>query len=223
MTVIEAKKIIAVMLVSFPNFKPTDVDSMAETWADMLSEYSYSQVSMALKAYILSDTSGFAPAIGQLVEKIQTVTQTQELNEMEAWALVSKAIRNGTYNSVEEFSKLPPLVQKSVGLPDQLRIWAMDENYNESVVSSQFIKTYRDELKRQQEISRLPSNMQSIIQNTSVDSHKAHIEAKRQETIKSLPDENKLEIEALNGKHGIPERLKARMKNLFGGAADEKL
>ena len=122
MTVIEAKKIIAVMLVSFPNFKPTDVDSMAETWADMLSEYSYSQVSMALKAYIVLDTSGFAPAIGQLVAKIQTVTQSQELNEMEAWALVSKAIRNSTYNSVEEFAKLPPLVQKSVGLPDQLRI-----------------------------------------------------------------------------------------------------
>ena len=128
MTVIEAKKIIAVMLVSFPNFKPTDVDSMTETWADMLSEYSYSQVSMALKAYIVSDTSGFAPAIGQLVGKIQTISQPQELNEMEAWSLVSRAIRNSTYNSVEEFAKLPPMVQKAVGLPDQLRTWAMDEN-----------------------------------------------------------------------------------------------
>ena len=164
MTVIEAKKIIAVMLVSFPNFKPTDVDSMAETWADMLSEYSYSQVSMALKAYIVSDTSGFAPAIGQLVGKIQTISQPQELNEMEAWSLVSSAIRNSTYNSVEEFAKLPPLVQKAVGLPNQLRTWAMDENYNEQVASSNFIKCYRTEVARSQELSKMPSDVRKIIE-----------------------------------------------------------
>ena len=32
----EARKIIAVMMVSFPNYKPVDIDLTATTWADML-------------------------------------------------------------------------------------------------------------------------------------------------------------------------------------------
>ena len=218
MTVIEAKKIIAVMLVSFPNFKPTDVDSMAETWADILSEYSYSQVSMALKAYIVSDTSGFAPAIGQLVEKIQTISQPQELNEMEAWSLVSRAIRNSTYNSVEEFAKLPPLVQKSVGLPDQLRIWAMDENYNEQVASSNFIKCYRTEVARSQELSKMPSDVRKIIERACNGSYVAQIDEKRTQAVKSLTDRKKDEIKAIGTStdyNPMPEAIKARMSNLF--------
>ena len=218
MTVIEAKKIIAVMLVSFPNFKPTDVDSMAETWADMLSEYSYSQVSMALKAYIVSDTSGFAPAIGQLVEKIQTISQPQELNEMEAWSLVSRAIRNSTYNSVEEFAKLPPMVQKAVGLPDQLRTWAMDENYNEQVASSNFIKCYRTEVARSQELSKMPSDVRKIIERACNSSYVAQMDEKRTQAVKSLTDRKKDEIKAIGTSTGyylMPEAIKARMSNLF--------
>ena len=218
MTVIEAKKIIAVMLVSFPNFKPTDVDSMAETWADMLSEYSYSQVSMALKAYIVSDTSGFAPAIGQLVEKIQTISQPQELNEMEAWSLVSRAIRNSTYNSVEEFAKLPQLVQKAVGLPDQLRTWAMDENYNEQVASSNFIKCYRTEVARSQELSKMPSDVRKIIERACNSSYVAQMDEKRTQAVKSLTERKEDEIKAIGMStdyYPMPEAIKARMSNFF--------
>ena len=219
MTVIEAKKIIAVMLVSFPNFKPTNVDSMAETWADMLSEYSYNQVSIALKAYITSNTSGFAPAIGQLIAMMQTITQEQELNEMEAWALVSKAVRNSAYNSVEEFAKLPPLVQKAVGVPKQLQTWALDENFNEQVASSNFMRCYRAELKRQQEIARMPREVRQLIQNMPVSAHKAQIEQKRNEAIKSLSENNESEIKALEmreEKFTVSENTKKKLDKLMG-------
>ena len=89
MNVTEAKKIIASMIVSYSNYKPTDVDYAATIWADILSEYTYEQVDGALRLFIMSDKSGFAPSIGQLVDKIHTMTQPQELNEMEAWSLVS--------------------------------------------------------------------------------------------------------------------------------------
>lgn len=219
MTVIEAKKIIATMLVSFPNFKPTDVDLMAETWADMLSEYSYSQVSIALKAYITSNTSGFAPAIGQLIAMMQTITQEQELNEMEAWALVSKAIRNSGYNSAEEFAKLPLLVQKAVGLPSQLRQWALDENFDEQVTSSNFMRCYRGEVKRQQEIDRMPKEVRQLIQNMPVSAHKAQIEQKRNESVKSLSERNESEIKALEmreEKFTVSENTKKKLDKLMG-------
>jgi hypothetical protein len=165
MTVNDARKIIAVMLVSYPNFKPIDTELMATTWADMLNEYSYEQVSVALKCYITTDTSGFAPSIGQLIDKLKTVEQPQELNELQAWGLVRKAINNSGYHSEEEFAKLPPLVQKAVGTPGQLKQWGMsDIESMETVAQSNFMRTYRAVVKREDEVSRMPKEIRQLIQ-----------------------------------------------------------
>lgn len=165
MTVNDARKIIAVMLVSYPNFKPIDTELMATTWADMLNEYSYEQVSVALKCYITTDTSGFAPSIGQLIDKLKTVEQPQELNELQAWGLVRKAINNSGYHSEEEFDKLPPLVQKAVGAPGQLKQWGMSDIESiETVAQSNFMRTYRAVVKREDEVSRMPIEIRHLIQ-----------------------------------------------------------
>lgn len=165
MTVNDARKIIAVMLVSYPNFKPIDTELMATTWADMLNEYSYEQVSVALKCYITTDTSGFAPSIGQLIDKLKTVEQPQELNELQAWGLVRKAINNSGYHSEEEFAKLPPLVQKAVGTPGQLKQWGMSDIESiETVAQSNFMRTYRAVAKREDEVSRMPKEIRQLIQ-----------------------------------------------------------
>ena len=114
--------------------------------------------------YMKSNSSGFAPSPGQLIENIQTLTRPQELNEMEAWSLVSRALKNGNYGAEEEFFKLPPIVQKAVGQPSQLRAWAQtDIESIENVIQSNFIKTYRAEMIRAQQISKLPQGMQTAI------------------------------------------------------------
>ena len=165
MTVNDARKIIAVMLVSYPNFKPIDTELMATTWADMLNEYSYEQVSVALKCYITTDTSGFAPSIGQLIDKLKTVEQPQELNELQAWGLVRKAINNSGYHSEEEFAKLPPLVQKAIGTPGQLKQWGLSDIESiETVAQSNFMRTYRAVAKREDEVSRMPKEIRQLIQ-----------------------------------------------------------
>ena len=92
------------MCASYSNFRPNDLSETVDAWAMILSDYSYKDVSVALKAYILSDVSGFAPSIGQLVSKIGMIQNKKELNEMEAWALVSNALRNGTYGAVDRKS-----------------------------------------------------------------------------------------------------------------------
>ena len=197
MTREETVKIMRIICDSYPNYKPTNLSEIVDVWCMMLSDYTYDEVSIALKAYITSNTSGFAPAIGQLIEMIKTITEGQELNDMEAWAIVSKAIRNSAYNSVEEFAKLPSLVQKAVGLPDQLRQWALDENFNEQVASSNFMRCYRAELNRQREIARMPSEVRQLIQNIPVSAHKAQIEQKRSETVKLSTESKESEIKAL--------------------------
>lgn len=217
MTIKEARKFVAVLMVTYPNYNPIDEELAAETWAGATEEYTYEQVDMALRSYMKSNTSGFAPVPGQIIDKIHTMTQPQELNEMEAWSLVSKAIRNSGYNSADEFAKLPPLAQKAVGLPSQLRTWALDENYNEEVVSSNFIKCYRNELTRQRELQKMPQNVRNLIENANVGSYSAQIAEKRQQTIESANERKQGEIKALEMKHEcapMPEKYKERLEDM---------
>ena len=219
MTREETVKIMRIICDSYPNCKPTNLSEIVDVWCMMLSDYTYDEVSIALKAYITSNTSGFPPAIGQLIATIQAITQEQELNEMEAWALVSKAVRNSAYNSVEEFAKLPPLVQKAVGLPNQLRQWALDENFNEQVASSNFMRCYNAEVKRHYEIARMPSEVRQIIQNMPASAYKAQIEQKRSETVKSSTESKESEIKALEMREeyfSVSEETKKKLDKFMG-------
>ena len=164
----ETKKILRIMVDSYPNYKPVDMAETIDVWQMMLEDFSYQQVAMALKAYIMSDTSGFAPSIGQLVGKMQMISTPNELNEMEAWALVSKAIRNGYYGAETEFEKLPEMVQKAIGQPSQLRQWAhSDMESIETVIQSNFMRSYRMVVKREKEVQRMPSDVRMLIEKTN--------------------------------------------------------
>lgn len=196
----------------FPRDNMLPTPTAMELWYDMLKDIDYQSAYIGLKNHV--STSKFAPTIAD-IRNGAAIKQPQELNEMEAWALVSKAIRNGTYNSVKEYAKLPQAVQKAVGLPDQLRIWAMDENYNEEVVMSQFQRCYRSELKRQEEFQKMPSDVQRIIQNTCETSPKAQIQEKRDFLIKSsLEDKNTLKIE--NKSIGVSKHIWEKLEEMRG-------
>lgn len=218
----DARKFVAVLMVTYPNYNPIDEELAAETWASITEEYSYKQVDMALKIYMKSNTSGFPPVPGQIIDKIHTMTTPQELNEMEAWSLVSRAIRNSGYNSVDEFEKLPPLIKKAVGQHEQLRIWALDEEYNESVVSSNFMRSYRLEVTRENELSKMPKPIAAMIKNANAGSYKAQIEAKRKQAyISALERKSPLELpESSNyGRTEMPEDARIeyeRLKELCG-------
>ena len=164
----ETKKIIRIICASYPNYKPTDISETIDVWANMLSEYSYEHIAVALKTYIATDTSGFAPSIGELIQKANSLLENEKLNEIEAWTLVSKALRNGYYGAEEEFAKLPPTVQKAVGSPAQLRMWATtDDKSIETVISSNFMRTYKTEVKRAEEYARLPEDVKALMQKIS--------------------------------------------------------
>lgn len=199
----------------YPNYKPNNLSETVDVWQMMLDEYSYNQVSIALKAYVTSDTSGFAPSVGEIVAKIQLVSQPQELDGMAAWGLVSKALRNGTYGAVEEFNKLPPLVKQAVGMPDNLKNWATSDYQTiETVIQSNFLRTYEVVVKRETEISRMPDNIKSLIEKTNVNSYKAQIEQKIQRDINTpLEDKNSLVGQNANAESycEIPQDIQERI------------
>ena len=220
MTIKEARKLVAVLMVTYPNYNPIDEELAAETWAGVTEEYTYEQVDMALRSYMKTNTSGFAPAPGQIIDKIHTMTAPQELNEMEAWSLVYKAMSNSGYHCVEEFSKLPPLVQKAVGLPDNLREWAMTENLNLEVVMSNFQRAYKAELHRHEELQKMPQNIRQLIENANVGSYSAQIAEKRRQSIESANERKQGEIKALETKHEgvpMPDKYKERLEDMRNG------
>lgn len=165
MTRDETKQVLMRISSVYPNWKPTaDLTFVTETWWEYLCEYTYEQILAALKTYIATDKSGFAPSIGQLIDKLMVIEQPQQLSELEAWALVSNALRNGYYHAEEEFEKLPPLVQKAVGTPSNIRNWSQTDTMSvENVIQSNFIKTYRTVVLREEEYRKLPVSIRELI------------------------------------------------------------
>lgn len=181
MNKMEAKKIIASIMAIYPNYNVIDIDLSADMWAETMDEYNYSQVSTALKSYAKSDGSGFAPTPGKLIEIIHTFTKKTELNEQEAWGMVRKAISNSTYHYLEEFAKLPKVVQEAVGMPENLRFIAIDENYDEEVTSSNFMRNYRSVVKRHYKISKMPESVQEKIREVNKGTPKGILQKNREE------------------------------------------
>lgn len=207
MTREETIELLMMIQAAFPNYKPPDKTVAVNTWFLMLADYPYQQVQMALKAYIVTDTSGFAPRIGQIIDKIQMITNPAELNEMEAWSLVSKALRNGNYKSREEFEKLPDVVKEAVGSPENIHNWAQaDIKSIESVIQSNFVKNYRLVVNRKKEMQKLPKDIKAIISENRACNGK-RIDAQQKPVLEAKGDPAS-ERKCIP----IPDRLKEKLK-----------
>mgnify|MGYP002801226516 FL=1 len=167
MTRDETIKILMVIQAAYPNYKPTDKTVTVNIWTEMLSDIPYEKVSTAVKAYIQTDTSGFAPSVGDVREKVRNIfAKKDELNETAAWSLVLKAIRRSTYYSEEEFAKLPPVVQRAVSSPRQLREWATLEDVDGktlTVIQSNFQRTFRSEQQKERERNKLSPDVLKLM------------------------------------------------------------
>lgn len=220
MTREQVGKLLMTIQAYYPNYNPPDKEITLNAWYIMLAEYPEELVLQALRACIATNTSGFAPSIGQLIGKIQTISQPQELDGMTAWGLVSKALRNGTYGAVEEFNKLPPLVRQAVGMPDNLKNWATaDYQTIETVIQSNFLRTYETVVKRANEINRMPDNIKSLIEKTNANSYKAQIEQKFQRDINTpTVKENALIGQNTNAEEYIeaPQDIQDRIDRMRG-------
>ena len=214
MTKNEVIKLLMTIQTFYPNYQVENKEFTINAWYSIIGDCDYKPMEKALRAYITTDTSGFAPSIGQLINKLHEVQSPQELNEMEAWLLVGKALRNGTYGAVEEFNKLPPLVQKAVGSPDNLRNWAQTDSESiENVVQSNFMRTYRTVVNRAKEYRKMPKDIQALIENTNRSSYSAQIGSKNQQTIKLSLEDNKSQNKPIKGVP-MPKEIKERIEQM---------
>ncbi len=148
---------------SFSKMDERTMRMKLKLWQTEFAEDDISLVYAAVRLY-MKQPREFAPTIGQVREKMNELKHAEAgantLTEQNAWALVSKACRNGLYGYREEFAKLPPDLQRAVGAPEQLKAWAMmDADTVESVIASNFMRNYRTQQQRDKEIALLPQEL----------------------------------------------------------------
>ena len=196
-------KIMSVLRGAYPHFyrdisKQEAYDTI-NLWTDMFSHDDASVVAAAVKSLIDGDDKGFPPTIGQVKAKMRPLVGSDELTEAEAWNLVSKAVKNGLYGAVEEFEKLPPAVKRIVGSPSQLRDWAsMDSDTLQSVVASNFQRSYKVVATREKEIAALPDDVKKLI-NFAMDKEPEALPPayeSHEDTLKRLEESRQKEWEA---------------------------
>jgi hypothetical protein len=215
MTREDVQDLLMMVQAVYPNYNPPSKTAAVNAWLMCLGEYDNKVVQLAFKTYMTTNTSGFPPVPGQLVEILQSLTQSQELNELEAWSLVRQALKDCNYNSEQEFAKLPTTIQKTVGTPQQLRIWASDTEFNENVVSSNFIKTYRTEVKRATELNKMSSDVRKLIEMVNTNSASAQIASENKRTISlSLEDKKNEETGKMEVRNSVP--MPEKYKKEFG-------
>lgn len=168
----ETKQILSILRAAYPHsFKDltrADAETMIALWERQFAEEDARAVTAAVESLIATRTAGYTPTIGEVKEQMHRLRTSEELDAASAWALVSKACANGIYGYRKEFEKLPPIVQTAVGAPEQLREWAMmDAEVVQSVIASNFQKTYRITQQRQKELTMLPADIRRMINGTA--------------------------------------------------------
>lgn len=206
----EAIKILMVIQAAYPNYKPQDKTVAVNVWTEMMSDIPYEQVSAAVKAYIQTDTSGFAPSVGDVREKARDIFMKEDdLNEISAWSMVWKAICNSGYHAEEEFAKLPPVIQRTVHSPAQLREWALLENIDGktiTVLQSDFQRTFRVEQRRERERRKLSPDVLQLMQPIN-----DHLIEGKQDGLR------RTEEKAIDGRKTVPapDGLIEKVKNMW--------
>lgn len=164
MTREETKKALYIIAEMYQNFAVTS--AKVDIWHRILEDYPAAVIDNAIAAYIRTDTKGFPPVPGQLIDLI---TETDNVSEAEAWELASKACRNGLYGYVEEYDKLPPLIQKCIGSPTMLRNMAvMQSNELQTRFKAQFLRDYRTLKEREKQDAKIPKPVLEVLRKNNL-------------------------------------------------------
>lgn len=198
-----------------PTFIP-DQDAF-NVWFALLGDLPYQQAELAVQKYMT--TEKFPPTIADIREKAEQITSVreEEMSELEAWAIVRKAIGRSNYYAEEEFEKLPEACKIAVGNASNLREWAMmDSDQVGTVEQSHFVRNYRTAVQRIKEDRRIPEKVRIAIaevrkQQMQIENRQEKPKLQIQEesepqTQCEMSEETRKKLEALRGKMGSIRR-----------------
>lgn len=166
----ETKMILTILKTNYPQtykgWTSAQSREYLALWSEAFKDDPVELVVMAVKEIIYSSTREFAPNIGQVKSMMLKLSSMKNelISEQEAWSLVYKALENSGYHAQEEFDKLPPVVKKIVGSANVLKEWCMmDYQQLNTVVASNFQRSYRARMKYEEEYNALSNNAKQLI------------------------------------------------------------
>ena len=164
----ETIEVITVLKVAYPSyysrFNREELGAVVNLWERMFSNDDYQIVMLALEA-LIARHSGYPPDIAALRKKIRdmSVASFGEPTDEELWHMLQQAAANGCYNYRQEFDKLPPILRRYLGVPEQLREFAMmDENTFNTVAKGQFLKQIGNIRERQEFEDHTPDAVKQL-------------------------------------------------------------
>ena len=207
MTLDNTSKLILSICSTWPQWaEKRDLEGTARLWQRVFADDDAALVGKALGVYIATETSGFAPTPGQLKEIMVRITHgDDDLTEQQAWGLVYRACCNAAYNADEAFRQLPAVCQQIVGSPEMLHDWAMmDADDVQTVVASNFMRSYRVRAQQARDFEKLPSNLQGLFASVI----KPVLPAKQPETALPAAEEEE--------RIAMPDAIRQQLSSLFG-------
>lgn len=197
----------------FPRDNVLPTENAMRLWYSELKDIPYQSAYMALRKYV--STNKFAPTIADIREQVAELNSQNEdgLNETAAWLIVLKAIRRSTYYPDEEFAKLPPVVQRAVSSPRQLREWATLEDVDGktlTVIQSNFQRTFRAEQQKERERNKLSPDVLKLMRtlnNPQIEDKPKELSIEEQrmiseENAKPAPDDFRSKLYSIFGEDG---------------------
>lgn len=124
----------------YKNYTDEDKKNMARIWYGLIHGYDYTSMKKALENFIKSDTRGFPPTVGQILNQLP---KKPVMNELEAWGIVRKAIAD--YRHYDDnrplYDSLPSEI-KEIFTMDMLKDYATTED-NMTVIQSNFMRSFK--------------------------------------------------------------------------------
>lgn len=177
MTEQDTKSVLAYLSATWDMSKDKDPRQVLAVWHDIFAEDDVRLVQAAVKLYVNQEK--FQPKPADIRVKMKELMTGRERTEMEAWSQVRRAIRGasmenwsrtltengpGKPSAVVNFEKLPPEIQLVVGGPEQLAEWErLDSKQLETVVQSNFMRSYRSVIADKENLALLPDGMRRMM------------------------------------------------------------
>lgn len=210
MTKEEFKTLVKAMkaVYTHPSFIP---DKYAfDVWYSMLHDLDYQTASAAIQKHMQSEER--EPTVASIRKHAEQINGglRDEIGEMQAWSMVYRAICDSGYHADERFAELPEIIQRAVASPGNLREWGqMDTKTVNSVIQSQFLRSYRAEVKRAADLRKLSPDLLKL---TGI-------------VMDKLPQREKMVIPAEERGEGVPapegfvETIRERLTTQIGNSA----
>jgi hypothetical protein len=167
----EIIKVLTILKTAYPkyyaNMTKEEAENTIALYYDMFKDDDSKLLAVAVKNIIVKLT--FPPAIAEIKNEMYKLKNNEE-TPIELWNKLKKAITNSTYNSVEEFNKLPKKVQRFIGSPNSLRELAMnDSTVNDTVVKGQFLKQIETIIVQEKEEQMMLPEIKTVLQSIGKD------------------------------------------------------